>query len=63
MFKWIRNKILKSIIKSIVKEMPIYKAKALALVEEHKDEIISHVKDAIKKAIREFLDAKTNSNA
>lgn len=60
MFKWIRNKILKSIIKSIVKEMPIYKAKALELIEEHKDEIIEKAKEAIKKAIREFLDSKVN---
>lgn len=60
MFKWIKKKILKSIIKSIVKEMPVYKAKALALVEEHKDEIIEKAKEAIKKAIREFLDSKVN---
>lgn len=63
MIKWLKNRILKSIIKDLVKEMPVYKAKALALIEEHKDEIIQRIKDEVKKVIREFLASKSDSNS
>lgn len=60
MFKWIKKKILKSIIKDVTKELPIYKRKAIAMVEEHKDELIEKAKQAIKNAVMDFIKSKTN---
>ena len=60
MFKWIKKKILKSIIKDVTKELPIYKRKAIAMVEEHKDEVLEKVKQAIKKAVMDFIKSKTD---
>ena len=60
MFKWIKKKILKSIIKDVTRELPIYKRKAIAMVEEHKDEVLDKVKQAIKKAVMDFIKSKTD---
>ena len=60
MFGWIKKRILKSIIKDITKQLPTYKAKAVQLVEEHKDEVLEKVKDYIKKAIMDFIKSKTD---
>lgn len=56
MFKWIRNKILKSLVKDVMAEMPYIKEKALKYIEEHKDEALAYVKEAIKKCICELVE-------
>ena len=60
MFKWIKKKILKSIIKDVTKELPIYKRKAVQMIEDNKDEIFEKVKQAIKKAVMDFIKSKTD---
>ena len=57
---WIKKRILKSIIKDITKQLPTYQAKAVQLVEQHKDEIVDKVMQAIKKAIMDFIKGKTD---
>ena len=47
MFKWIKKKILKSIIKDITKELPTYKDKTLKLIEEIKSVITSFIKSKL----------------
>lgn len=58
MFKWFRNKILKGIVKDLMAEMPYVKEKALKYIEEYKDEVLAHVKEAIKKCICELVERK-----
>lgn len=60
MFGWIKKRILKSIIKDITKQLPTYQAKAVKLVEEHKDEVLDKVKQYIKKAVMDFIKSKTD---
>ena len=52
--KWIINRI----IKSIIKELPEIKEKALVIFDENKEELIAKVKDVIKKAIVKFVNEK-----
>ena len=47
MFGWIKKRILKSIIKDIAKQLPKYKDIALIYIEEHIEEIIIKLKNAI----------------
>ena len=61
MFKWIKKRILKSIAKDIVKNIPIWKEEGLKLIEEHKDEIICKIKEAIKKEVLAFIDSKIHN--
>jgi len=62
MFNWLKKRVLKSIVKDIVKKLPIYKDKALDFVEEHIDEILQKIKDAIINIIetefKKHLDSK-----
>ena len=51
MFGWVKKLVLKSIIKDITKELPKYKDMALLYVEEHKDEILTKVRKAIRSVI------------
>lgn len=60
MIKWIRNKILKSIIKDIKKEIPELKNTALEYLEEHKDELLIKCKEVIKQALKDFVASKVN---
>ena len=60
MFKWIKKKILKSIINDIKKEIPEIKEKALAEYEEHKDELLDKLQEVIKQAIKDFVATKIN---
>ena len=60
LIKWIKKKVLKSIINDIKKEIPELKNTALEYLEEHKDEIIGKVKEAIKQAIKDFVASKIN---
>lgn len=52
MFGWIKKRILKSIIKDIVKEIPKYKEHALLYIEQHKDELLEKVKEAIINVVK-----------
>lgn len=51
LIKWIKKKLLKSIIKDITKEMPKYKEMALIYIEQNADALIEKIKEAIKKLI------------
>lgn len=58
--KWIKKKILKSIINDIKKEMPYLKEEALKLLEVYKDELFEFCKKKLKDAIEEFVNNKFN---
>ena len=60
MFKWIKKKVLKSIIEDIRKEIPELKNTALEYLEEHKDELLNKCKEVIKQAIKDFVATKIN---
>lgn len=60
MFKWIKKKILKSIIEDVKKEIPELKNTALEYLEEHKDELLNKCKEVIKQAIKDFVASKVN---
>lgn len=55
MFGWIKKKILKSIIKDITKQLPKYKEMALIFVEQHADEVLAKVKEAIMEIVEAEL--------
>ena len=58
--KWIKKKVLKSIINDIKKEIPELKDTALDCLEEHKDELLIKCKEVIKQAIKDFVASKVN---
>lgn len=60
MFKWIKRKILKSIINDIKKEMPLLKDEVLKLLEVYTDELLEFCKKKLKDAIEEFVNYKFN---
>lgn len=60
MFKWIKKKILKSIIEDIKKEIPEIKETLLEEFEEHKDELLNKCKEVIKQTIKDFVASKIN---
>ena len=60
LIKWIKKKILKSIINDIKKEMPHLKEEALNLLEVYKDELLEFCKKKLKDAIEEFINYKFN---
>ena len=60
MFNWIRNKILKGIIKDLKKEIPELKNTILEEFEEHKDELLIKCKEVIKDTIKNFIASKIN---
>lgn len=51
LIKWIKKKLLKSIVKDITKELPKYKDMALIYIEQNADALLEKVKEAIKKLI------------
>lgn len=55
MINWLKKKLLKSIIKDITKKLPKYKEEALLFIEQHKDEVIDKVTEAIKKIVEAEL--------
>lgn len=55
MFKFIRKKLLEGIVKDIIGKIPEIKDYAHLFFEQHKDEILEKVKDAIKKVIKDFV--------
>ena len=60
LIKWIKKKVLKSIINDIKKEMPHLKEEALNLLEVYKDELLEFCKKKLKDAIEEFINYKFN---
>ena len=58
--KWIKKKILKSIINDIKKQIPELKETALDYLEEHKDELLDKCKEVIKQTIKDFVASKVN---
>lgn len=60
MFKFIRKKLLEGIIKDLASKIPEIKDNAKIFIELHKDEIIEKVKEAIVKAIKNFIASKLN---
>lgn len=58
--KWIKKKILKSIVNDIKKQIPELKDTALDYLEEHKDELLIKCKEVIKQAIKDFVASKVN---
>ena len=60
MFRWIKKRILKSIINDIKKQIPELKNTALEYLEEHKDELLDKLQEVIKQAIKDFVASKIN---
>ena len=60
LIKWIKKKILKSIINDIKKDMPHLKEEALKLLEVYKDELLEFCKKKLKDAIEEFVKDRFN---
>ncbi len=60
LIKWIKKKILKSIINDLKKEMPHLKEEALKLLGVYKDELLEFCKKKLKDAIEEFINYKFN---
>ena len=58
--KWIKKKILKSIINDIKKQIPELKDTALNYLEEHKDELLDKLQEVINQAIKDFVASKIN---
>ena len=52
MFGWLKKRILKSIIKDIIKQLPKHKEEALIYIEKNKDKIIEKVIKAIQDIIK-----------
>ena len=53
--KWVKKKILQSIIKDITKELPVIEQELLKLLEEKKNELFQFCKAKLKEAIEEFV--------
>ena len=60
LIKWIKKKILKSIINDIKKQIPELKDTALNYLDEHKDELLDKLQEVIKQAIKDFVASKIN---
>ena len=58
--KWIKKKVLESIVNDIKKQIPELKDKALDYLEEHKDELLDKLQEVIKRAIKDFVASKIN---
>jgi phage host-nuclease inhibitor protein Gam len=52
MFKWLKNKLIKSIINDVKKELPEIKERIEGYWEANKDEIIAEIKEKIKELIK-----------
>ena len=58
--KWIKKKVLKSIINDLKKQIPELKVTILEELEEHKDELLDKLQEVIKQAIKDFVASKIN---
>lgn len=55
LIKWIKKKILSSIIDDVIKSMPEIKELVLLRLEVYKDELLEFVKEKLKEVIQEFI--------
>lgn len=55
LIKWIKKKILSSIVDDVIKSMPEIKEMALLRLEVYKDELLDFVKEKLKDVIQEFI--------
>lgn len=55
LIKWIKKKILSSIVDDIIKSMPEIKETVLLRLEVYKDELLDFVKEKLKDVIQEFV--------
>lgn len=60
MIRWIKKKLLKSIINDIKKDIPEIKETALEKVEEYKDELLDFIEEKLKQTIKDFVASKVN---
>ena len=60
LIKWIKKKVLKSIVNDIKKQIPELKDTALDYLEEHKDELLDKLQKVIKDTIKNFVASKIN---
>ena len=60
LIKWIKKKVLKSIVNDIKKQIPELKDTALNYLEEHKDELLDKLQEVIKQTIKDFVASKIN---
>ena len=58
LIKWIKKKVLESIVNDIKKQIPELKDKALNYLEEHKDELLDKLQEVIKDTIKNFVASK-----
>ena len=56
MFGFIKKRILRSIIKDITKELPKYKDIALIYIEQHKEEVLKRVQEAILEVVKKEIE-------
>lgn len=63
MINWIKKKILKSLIKDILKELPTFKKEILKIVEIEADEFLDGCKEQIKKFAKEFFVSKVTNHS
>ncbi len=55
LIKWIKKKILSSIVDDVIKSMPEIKELVLLRLEVYKDELLDFVKEKLKDVIQEFV--------
>ena len=55
-----KNKVLKSIVNDIKKQIPELREMALDYLEEHKDGLLDKLQEVIKQAIKDFVASKVN---
>ena len=60
LIKWIKKKVLKSIINDLKNEIPELKVTILEEFEEHKDEFLIKCKEVIMDTIKNFIASKIN---
>lgn len=60
LIKWIKKKVLESIVNDVKKQIPELKDAALDYLEEHKDELLDKLQEVIKQAIKDFVASKIN---
>ena len=58
--KWIKKKVLKSIINDLKNKIPELKVTILEELEEHKDELLEKCEEVLKDTIKNFVASKIN---
>lgn len=60
LIEFIKKKIIKEVAKDVVKSIPTIKEQGLKLINEHKTEVIGICKNAIRVAVKDFINKKLN---